>query len=314
MVFAASVDPEPTPDFDTYCLSVVRRWEAHELSFKDAIESLSTKEQEAIAASHIANQARANHLLGALQHYRGNLNTSIAHYEKARLLYQRVGNVKNIAKMDLNNGENYRLKGDYTRARRMYRAAYETAQEIADIYIQTMALVNEGLALEAAGQLSAARKVLIEGYELSKQWAGGRDRLPALLCELHNALTSIYLKEEKLQLAWQEATLTLENAHLSGEVKYMGFAYRALGEAVTVIDMPDAADPDEYFRQAIDVFKEMNMEAEMARTIFAQARSLAHRGRKTMAVRKLQQVMAMFSQLGMADDAAKAAQAQIAAV
>jgi hypothetical protein len=83
---------------------------------------------------------------------------------------------------------------------------------------------------------------------------------------------------------------------------------------VTFIETDSPADPDEYFRLAIDVFREMNMEAERARTVFAHARSLAHRGRKTMAVRMLQQVMVMFTDLGMVDDAAKAAQAQIAAV
>jgi len=49
---------------------------------------------------------------------------------------------------------------------------------------------------------------------------------------------------------------------------------------------PDAnfsAGPDYYFEAALEAFREINAEAEMARTMFAHARSLNVRGRRTTA-------------------------------
>ncbi len=308
---------EPTPQFDQACVELVRRWEVGDLPFNDAIVLLTQYEQDAQATRHLANQARAQHLLGYLQHFRGNLNASIHHYEKARNIFMKVGNARRVATMDLNNGENYRLKGDFARARRLYRAAYEAARQLNYTTVQTMAAVNEGLALLAAGQYGSAYELLMEGYELTQEWTDRLDALPGLRCEINHALTSIYLHQGKPQHAWEAAHRAYDDARSSGDGKLNGFAYRALGEAITALGQAPEGfsdDPDEYFRLSLTVFRDLNMEAEMARTIFAQARSLALRGRRTTAARKLQQVMIMFTELGMMDDTAKAAEAQLAVI
>lgn len=315
MVYNISTDSEPTPEFNDYCLDVIRRWERGELPYKEAVTLLTQKEQEATSTGHLANQGRIHHVLGYIQHYRGNLDASIRHYDKARYLFQQVKNARRICMMDLNNGENYRLKGDFTRARRLYRNAYEGATPLGDLVTMAMAAINEGLVLLAMGQNAYARKLLTEGYELSQQWTERLESLPSLHCEVHHSLTLIHLAEGDLEQAWQEARRAMIAARASGEGMCMGYAYRALGEAITHLgSAPEDgyhSDPDEYYRLAIESFREMNMEAEMARTIFAQAQSLAHRGRRSTAARKLQQVMIMFTQLGMVDDIAKVAQAQL---
>lgn len=318
MVYTAAPDKDPTEEFNDYCLGIIKSWEAGDLPFNEAIALLTAKEQEAVAANHLANQGRAHHLLGYMQHYRGNLNTSIIHYEKARSLFQRVDNIQRLAILDLNNGENYRLKGDFSRAKRMYRFAYEKAKDLGLLTVQTMAVVNEGHTALAVGQFDNAEVLLQEGIELTEQWTERFDVIDSLRCEIYLAMTEIAIAQKQIEQAWQYAKLTLQHAENSGDVKLSGFAYRAIGEVISILQTtPESGfsdDPDEYFRQSLQVFREMNMEAEMARTIYAQARSLARRGRRTTAARKLQQVMIMFTELGMVDDAAKAAEAQLSVI
>lgn len=72
---------------------------------------------------------------------------------------------------------------------------------------------------------------------------------------------------------------------------------------MTAIPNPTLSDnPDDYFRASAQYFSELNAEAEILRTMFAQAKSLAKRGKINSATRKLQQIIISFQKLGMADD------------
>jgi tetratricopeptide (TPR) repeat protein len=216
--------------------------------------------------------------------------------------------------MDLNNGENYRLKGDFVRARRLYRAAYEVGRELQIIRIQVLASLNEGLALLAIGQMDSAFNALQEAKQLLESWDEDDPKRNGMFCELYHGLTSIYLHNNQVAEAWEAAQGSLHYAMQSTEKMQLGAAYRIMGEVATRLEpFPEgnSADPEEYFRMSMEIFREMHMEAELAKTVFSQAKSLAYRGRKTTAARKLQQVMIMFTELGMVDDAAKAAAAQL---
>jgi tetratricopeptide (TPR) repeat protein len=306
-------DFEPTTEFNDSIAQVLHNWNTGELPFKEALALVSARSQEAIASNHFANQGRAEHALGYLQHYRGDLNASTRHYERARQLFQRIGNNRRMATMDMNNGENYRLKGDFLRARRLYRDAFDAAVELENIPLQAMSSVNEGLVLMAMVQMSEALTVLERAHNIIEQWTdeASENTRKRLLCELYHGLTSIYLYENRLDEAWDAACKAMDYVKQAPEKIQLGMAYRNLGEVVGRLEsVPESdypSDPDEYFRIALDIFREMNMEAEIAKTIFAQAQNLAHRGRKTMAARKLQQVMIMFTEMGMVDDAARAA-------
>jgi tetratricopeptide (TPR) repeat protein len=318
MVYAAHIDQDPTPEFNNFCLNIIRKWESGELPFKEAIAIIAAKSQEAETSTHLANQGRAEHAMGYLQHFRGDLNASIRHYERARQLFQKVGNARRVATMDLNNGENYRLKGDFVRARKLYRAAYEAAQRLGIVRIQAIAAVNEGLTLLAIGHLIAAQEAFKEAKKLLAEWHEDDNKRSAMLCELNHGLTCIYLSQNKIDAAWETAQETLHYAMQTSEKMQLGAAYRILGEVISRMEVAPGgeflSEPDEYFHLAMDIFRTLNMEAEIARTIFAQAQSLAYRGRKTTAARKLQQVMIMFTELGMVDDAAKAAAAQLTVI
>lgn len=314
----ATVDMEPTAEFNRRCVAVIQRWQSGTLPFADATQQMEALLAEARRAAHVANQARAEHGLGFLQHYRGNLNTSIRHYEQARSLYLRVGNRNRAANIDLNQGENYRFKGEFNRARRLYHAAFETANELGNLRIQTIAAVNEGLVLLTLDKLDAAQAAFTRGHELTEQWTEDRDALPGILCEIHHGMSVIHLARDEHQAAWEHAMKALEAAQINQQPLQIGYANRTLGEVMTAIHetpLPDLpSEPDEYFRTSVAAFREIDADAEMARTMFAQARSLAIRGRRTTAARKLQQAMIIFTRLGMVDDAARAAEAQLAVI
>src|SRR5690606_19637150 len=119
-----------TPEFEDACQRHYRAWLMGELSFRDAIEHMGQLAHQATVASHTANQARVEHLLGNMQGRRGNLNPSQTHFERARNMFQQISNWAGVAMMDHNIGEIHRHKGDYIRARQLLHKAYEAAGKL----------------------------------------------------------------------------------------------------------------------------------------------------------------------------------------
>jgi tetratricopeptide (TPR) repeat protein len=313
------VESEPTPEFDEQCLATLREWESGALPFQEAMARLTRYRENAVAAKHVANQGRAEQLLGNLQHFHGNLTTSVQHWERARKLFSEVNNRLRVAGIDLNIGESYRFKGDFTRALRLYRTAYNIARELGNVRMQAIAAANEGLVLVTTGQHAAAQNVFEKALSISAwdRWPeDDRNTLIAVRCEVHHGLATIYLEEGDLDAAWEQALEAVDLLQDGGQPMQRGYANRIAGQVITRLGRsPDpewSDDPDTYFRKALDAFREINAEAELARTMYAQALSLAQRGRRTTAARKLQQVMIIFSRLGMIDDAARAAESQLA--
>ncbi len=315
---ASTVDSEPTAGFNKECVSVIYGWQGGDMPFNDAVTRMHTLLTEARGSGHVANQARAEHGLGYLEHYRGNLNTSIRHYEQARSLYLRAGNRGRAANIDLNQGENYRFKGEFKRARRLYRSAFETASELGNLRLQTISAVNEGLVLLSQEKLDSAHRAFERAFDLTTRWNEDQTSLAGILCELHHGMAVIHLARDEHQIALEHALKSLEAAQATRQPLQIGYANRTMGEVITAMkQQPNNTvtdDEDEYFRLSIGAFRDMDADAELARTMFAQARSLAIRGRRTTAARKLQQAMIIFTRLGMVDDAARAAEAQLAVI
>src|SRR5215217_4813823 len=111
---------EPTPEFLDRSNTVFGNWENGDLPFKDALDQLTALGYEAQRSDHLADQGRAELLLGILQGYRANLDASISHFERARDLFERAGNRRRAVGCILNLGESYRLKGYFSRARQLF--------------------------------------------------------------------------------------------------------------------------------------------------------------------------------------------------
>ncbi|MEO8609811.1 MAG: tetratricopeptide repeat protein [Chloroflexota bacterium] len=315
MTTALIQDAEPTPEFYSRSITIMNRWQSGELPFDDAAQSLALMNQEAVLDNHLANQGRIEQIMGVMQSYRGNLNVSIHHYERARAFFIQVNNALRIAICDLNLGEVYRYKGDFNRARVLYEKAYESSKVLGNLENQAFAIGNKGQMLLSIGQLDAARRDLLESYRLSGEFAPDSDERTSLQCELHHALTLLYLLQADSDAAWNEAKQAYEIACQVPQPLEKGFANRAVAEVVTALNgIPDdgfSGDPDIYYQAANEAFYEINAEGEIARTMFAHAKSLAQRGRRMTAARKLQHAMIIFTRLGMIDDAAKAAEVQL---
>lgn len=308
-------DTEPTPEFYAHSMSIMNRWQSGALPFAEVERQLSDLYKEASADNHLANQGRIEQILGVIQSYRGNLNISIHHYERARAFFAQVNNRLRIAICDLNLGEVYRYKGDFNRARSLYEKSYEASKILGNIENQAFAIANKGQMLLSMGQLAAAKVDLQESYQLTLLFAPESDERTSLQCEIHHALTLLYLLQDQTDAAWDEAKQAYAIAAAVSQPLEKGFANRAVAEVVTAIDTTPGEgfshDADQYYQAANEAFYEINAEGEMARTMFAHAKSLARRGRRMTAARKLQRAMILFTQLGMIDDAAKAAEAQL---
>lgn len=319
-------DQEPTPDFDERATSILRRWQRGELPFKQAVEMMNDLEREAVSSGLPCNQGRVELLLGVMQGYRANLDASVRHFERARNLFERAGNRKRAVGALLNLGESYRQKGDFTRARQLFHTAFEAAESLDDKLTQANAACNEGLIFLSMERYDSARAMLNKAVHLAEQAADETTDPRPLLCEIYHGLVSVSLRTDDLEDAWSYALQSHYIAQQIGQPLLLGFANRAMGEALSaLLNVPRSAedtvvypvtdkDPDDYFRAASDAFQEIKAEGELARTMYAQANSLVGRGRAMMAARKLQQAMIIFTRLGMSDDAAKAAHAQMAAL
>lgn len=300
---------EPTPDFDARCLNCVQRWQRGEMPQHQALAALRELAHEAQASQHAANQARAEHLQGYIEHYLGHYNTSVLHYERARQLYDAAHNERRVAAIDLNQGENFRLKGEFSRARRLYHSAFERARDLGDQRIQATAGVNEGLALTSMKDYSSALAALDEGLRLAAGLPEDTPGLLGLFCEAYQGLALIALAQNNPQTAWEHAQCALDYAQRSGDLLSTGYANRILGDALTALR--GEGNPDEYYRAAMLAFQEGSMEGEEGKTLFAQGRSHSARGKNRSAAHLYRQAMVIFSRLGMIDDAARAAEAQL---
>lgn len=316
MAIQTQVTPEiePSPEFDARCMNFIRGWQTGELPSAEVVKALKELSRSAALAGHTANEGRAEHLSGYIQHYLGNLSVSIAHYDRARYLFDRVGNRNRVIVMDINQGENFRFRGEFKKARRLYRQAYEAAASIESVRLQTISIANEGLMLVSLKDYQTAYDALQEALRLSQLW-DDNNNLDALRTEVYFGLAQVALASNRPEAAWEDAKLSLDSALKAEIIHSVGLAYRILGEALTDLgQVPHDAEfnnPDEYYRAALEAFRNVDAEAEIGRTIYSHAQSYAKRSRRRNAAQLFREAMVIFQRLGMTDDAANAAEAQL---
>lgn len=311
-----------TPEFREKVRGVYREWEASKISYEEAVNRLEKLRREATTRTNSADEGYIEAQLGIMQGYRGNYNASLQHLERSRDLYIEAQSYYRIAQATINIGETYRLKGNYARARQYFNAGYEAAVEKGDRALQVLARSNESLMLLNQGRSDLAEARLLECYTLYQELraeqhgettdnnAGYRGQF----CEINEALAQIYLETNRFEQAWERTIEAHTVAQQMGSAVRIGFANRIVGEVITNTDLlPDGyvSDPDFYFQAALDAFREVNAEAEIARTLLVQGKSLGQRSKGGIATRKLQQAVTIFTRLNMVEEAAKAAEAQI---
>jgi tetratricopeptide (TPR) repeat protein len=298
---------------------VFNQWQGGALSYEDALQHLESLRTE--TQSNPANEASIDNTLGIMNGYRSNFDDSIRYFEHARMLYEQAGETMRVASCDLNLGETYRLTGSFTRARAYFHQAYEQGVALNAPRLQTISLTNEGQVWISLENMERATATLEKALTLSAQpWGDPETEMDAVnradnVCEIHHALVTIRLREKSYEEAWQHALESLESARFTGRPIRVGYAFRAVADVLTELGhSPDPAfpnDPDIFYQEAIQAFQQVKADGEVAKTLLSQGMSLGRRGKKRSAGQLLQQAMANFTRLGMADDAARAGEEQL---
>jgi tetratricopeptide (TPR) repeat protein len=314
-------EPRIDPDFRAQVDAVMQGWYSGGLTYQAAVEALNALRQASIDQALTVHEAYIENSFGMMHGYRSNLNQSLVHFEQARRLYEQAGARSRLAGCDLNIGETYRLKGNFTRARACFHQAYEQATRFHLLDTQAIALTNEAQMWVSLRSFEQARETLHKALALAERpWSDPEtehDRLNRLdnNCEMHVAFVEVYLEQQRLEEAWLHARQAYEIARLLKRALRTGLASRAMGNVITrLAQVPDAtfsSNADDYYRAALEAFREVKAEGEVGKTLFAQGKSHARRGRKRSGAQLFQQAMVIFTRLGMTDDAARAAEAQL---
>jgi tetratricopeptide (TPR) repeat protein len=317
----AAQEPQVDPAFRERMDAVIHGWQGGATTYQAAVDSLNALRQEATDAGSIVHEGAIENTFGIMHGYRSNLNQSLVHFENARRLYEQAGARSRLANCDLNIGETYRHKGNFTRARACFHQAYEQAKQFDLLSIQSIALTNEAQMWISLRSYEKARETLQKVLSFCEQpWSSpetDRDRQGRLdnNCEMYVAFVEVYLEQNRVEEAWLHARQAFEIARILKRPLRTGFANRAVGNVVTRMEhLPDTSfsgNPDDYYRAALEAFRDVKAEGEVGKTLFAQGKSHAHRGKKRSAAGLFQQAMVIFTRLGMTDDAAKAAEAQL---
>lgn len=292
---------------------LVRDWLVGQRRAQAVLDELDATKERTQAIAEI-DLAQIEHAQGYIQHYLGNLSTSIIHYERALRTFKKNNSVGEMALILSNQSENYLLRGNYAHARSLCRRGYELATQLNHIPLQSYAIINEGWIMFDTTNHETAFHTFETGHRLTEQWDENDPELARVRCEVHHANAQLLLRMKDYKSALKQASLAHENADLAGDKLSLGLSYRTFGDVMTLLtNVPDTEfdDPDAYYRTALSTFQGLDAQIEIARTFVAHANSLAQRGRIRSAAKLLQDAIDLFTQLGLHEAAKRAAATQL---
>lgn len=316
-----TAEPQVDPNFQVELNGIVFQWQSSNLSHNDALEAIEQLRQRAIRDNTPIHEGLIENSLGIMEGIRSNLGKSLTHFETSKRIFEACGARSRIGNASLNIGETHRIRGNFQRARSYFQEAYEIAKQYDNLGIQANALTNEAQIWCSLRQYDSAYDLLLKAEALCQHpW---QDDEPERMtrarmsceCEVHHAFVDVYLYRELLEDAVRHAQRGLELAQQVGDALIIGMANRAMGNALTALHAHDASyNPDDYFRAAITSFNEINAEGDVGKTLLAQGKSMAQRGRKRSAAQLFQRAMEIFTRAGMTNDVAMAAEAQLSVI
>lgn len=316
-----ATEPQVDPNFQTELNSIVFQWQSNQLSYNDALEAMEQLRQRTVRENMPVHEGLIENSLGIVEGIRSNLGKSLTHFETSRRIFEACGARSRIGNASLNIGETHRIRGNFQRARNYFQEAYEIARQHNNLGIQANALANEAQIWCSMRQYDSAYDLLLKAEALCQHpWQDDepervtRARM-SCECEVHHAFVEVYLSRQDIEAAVQHAQHGLELAQQVGDAHIIGMANRAMGNALTALHAHDSSyNPDDYFRAAISSFNEIKAEGDVGKTLLAQGKSMAERGRKRSAAQLFQRAMEIFTRAGMTNDAAMAAEAQLSVI
>lgn len=238
-------------------------------------------------------------LLGGVHSVLGHYGDAAHYNARAVALYQELGDRERIGAMLNHLGEHARLRGDYRAAAALYQEALRTAYETGNRNAEMVFLSNLGGARVGKGEYRVAE------YELRRiiRWAeiaGQGGWLSGTYCFLAEACLGQHKMEEALVVARRALALGRE----VGAPLLIGGAWRALGMVLARAARPIAIGEKTYdaaacFAESVQIFTEMGIEGERARTLRVWARYEMGHGYLARGKAMWQEARDLFVRLGM---------------
>lgn len=314
-------EPQPDPNIQQELNTAFQQWQSGTLSYNHALDAIAHLRQQVIRQTMLVDEGLIENTLGIIEGIRTNLSKSLIHFEAAQRIFKQCGALSRLANTTLNIGETHRLRGNFQKARAYFQEAYEIGKANNSIGAQANALNNEAQIWCSLRQYDSAYDLLLKAEALCNiPWQEPEpERITyarmGCACEVHHAFVDVYLSRQNIDEAVKHAQYGLELAQQVGDAVVIGTANRAMGNALTALyDHDHTYNPDDYYRAASDSFNEINAEGEVGKTLLAQGKSMAKRGRKRSAAQLFQRAMEIFTRAGMTNDAALAAEAQLSVI
>jgi class 3 adenylate cyclase/tetratricopeptide (TPR) repeat protein len=307
---------------------LLKGWAFYRLS--DAAAVLALGEQARKLCGEFGNSsglATSFKLLGVANLQLGRFADADRFFEQGLAIYQQVGDRRNSAAMLSNLGESARSRDDYPRAEELYERALAAVRQIGHreseaIYLSNLSGARLGLRKYQQVEADVREALAVAGSNF------------CALAEMYAFLSEACLGQGKLEDARDAAERALSSARESENDLELGIAWRTLGHVLAAWNnnapterrlqaaatgdcrsgslppeggAPPKArvqllsksqfEPDACFSESHKIFKKINAESEVARTLRAWAEFELQNGRAEEGKRRLQEAETIFHRL-----------------
>lgn len=236
-------------------------------------------------------------LLGIAHDILGRPPEAAACFERAKRLYQQLGDQQLAAGMLNNLGTSAEIDGDFRRAVDCFQEAFVLARDMGFRVGATQFLSNLGGGRVRLGEYAQAEQDLLQAISMVEA-RGTAIFLP----ETYGYLAEARLGLGKLDAAEGAARKALDLAEAAQHHEFCGVALRVLGAITAAKERAGTScrpDSGSYFRQSLQHFERLGMDAARGRTLRAWAEALRRSGDPGDAPAMWQQARTIFEQLGM---------------
>lgn len=268
------------------------QYDKAEAEYERALEirrSLGDARALAVSLSHI----------GTLLVYRGQFTGALQRFREALDIRRREGDLSGIADSLNTIGYIFAERGDGPSAARIWAEAVDVARDAGDRALEATVLNNLGESDLMVGDLAAAEKHLGEACELAERIGERR-----VVFDTIRNLGVLQARKGNLGLALDHADEALDLAKALKSRAMEGVALRTLAElrGQTVYD--DSEDgqgnlAEAAFRSAIEIFRELGLEAELGRTYHSYGTYLVEQRLLVQGKKHLEMAREIFQRLEM---------------
>jgi len=239
-----------------------------------------------------------NHL-GSLRVQRGQFRPALALFREALELRRAAGDLQGIAESLNTIGVIFVERGDIEAAVKLWREALDAANEAGDRALQAVLLNNLGETAVSQGLLDEAEEQLGKAAALADSCGDRR-----VVFDATRNLGVLQAKRANRQLALAHAEEALDLARTLDSRTLEGIAQRTLGEilAQTVFDSSgdaESATSEHAFKEAIEIFQELGVDAELGRTYQSYGTYLLEQGILVQGKKFLEMAKEIFERLQM---------------